>query len=512
MQLVLALCAIVAAPLAVTAGAVAARWSPHRAASAAATIVGLGGLAAVALAVVRPTAIARSGGDGIGWLPLRVDGLAELLLILVLGLSAVIQTFAVRYLRGDARQIWFVMTANALTTSTVVLACASTVWVFAFAWVAAGASLVALLATYRHLAEAKDGVRRTAIRFAIGDLFLLVAVAVLTISAGGDIGFARLGEVWAGLPSTTTVAIAILLVVPALARSSQIPFHGWLPTTLAAPTPVSALMHAGVVNAGAVLILRFSPVIGGSRLAMAVIFAAGTATLIYASVARMVKPDVKGRLVFSTMAQMGFMMLACGLGAYAAAVFHLVAHGLFKAALFLNAGSGVSREARQRAWPIRATPTRLRAATSAVIALAVAVGSILAAHTVLKVELSAPSQGLQIFLVFTAALLFATALTAHFSLATGLLASAGIVALSFGYSAVVAYFDAAVAVSISPATAAPSAWWLLVPGAALLALHAVPRLPAATGIPRRLYAASIAAGAPPRPAPLHRTNHLEEAS
>ena len=241
--------------------------------------------------------IASAGVDtGAGIL--RLDSLSVLLAVLVLGLSGLIQSFAVRYLRGDTRQSWFVTMANLLTGFTVLLVCASSVLTFAAAWIGAGAALVLLLATYPAVTGARTGVRRTALQLAIGDAAVLLAAGIITGTANGDVQLAALGSHLATLSQPVQVAVALLLVAGALARSSQIPFHTWLPSTLSAPTPVSALLHAGVVNAGAILLLRFAPAISLHQSVMTVVFLAGATTLVYASAVRMVKPDVKGRLVF----------------------------------------------------------------------------------------------------------------------------------------------------------------------------------------------------------------------
>ena len=485
--------ALLASPLAALIAELAGRRSADAAARVAASVVGAGWLAAVALAV--PVFGTSDGADTsrAGIAALTVDGLAVVMVLLVLGLSSVIQFFAVRYLRGDARQVWFVATANLLTGATAVMVCAGTVVTFGLAWVAAGISLVALLRTYPQLAQARQGARRTARNVALGDAVLVGAIAGIVFVAGGDIPLADVGDALAEAPAWVGALLAVLLVVPALARSSQVPFHGWLPSTLAAPTPVSALMHAGVVNAGAILILRFSPLIGESALAMSLIFALGAVTVVYASIVRLVKPDVKGRLVFSTMAQMGFMFLACGLGAFAAAVFHLVAHGLFKSALFLGAGSGVSREATQRVWPARRAPRAVVAAAAILLGILVPVAAIVAARAVLSVELSAASQGLQLFVVFTAGIALGTALWTHFAATTAVLGTLAVTALAFGYSALIAGLDSVLNYGMpSGAVGAP---WLAVPAAALLALHLL-GVGGARGVTRWLYAVTLAAGTP----------------
>lgn len=485
---------LMAAPLAALGGAVVGLWSRDAAARFAASVVTAGWIASICLALLRLGAPTTGGVTSVRIPGLGVDSLALLLLLLVLGLSALIQFFAVRYLRGDARQVWFVVTVNLVTACTALMVCTVTILGFGLAWVAAGASLVALLATYSHLPQARDGVRRTAARFLIGDIPFVVAVMMLMVAAGGDVLLSDLGQALAGLPSSLAMVVAILLVIPALARSSQVPFHGWLPATLAAPTPVSALMHAGVVNAGAILILRFSPAVGESGAAMTVVFCAGALTLGYASAVRLIKPDVKGRLVFSTMAQMGFMMLACGMGAFAAAVFHLIAHGLFKSALFLGAGSGVAREVQQRGWPTRKITHWPQATAALALAVTVPIGAIVSARVLLGIELSPASQALQLFVVFTAAVALGTTLWTHFSASTAIIGGLSITGLTYGYTALINLFDTVL--NFAPVPAAVNAWWLLIPGTALFTLPLMQRFRSGNRASHRLYALALAAGTP----------------
>jgi NAD(P)H-quinone oxidoreductase subunit 5 len=143
--------------------------------------------------------------------------------------------------------------------------------------------------------------------------------------------------------------------------------HGWLLTSMVAPTPVSALMHAGLVNAGGFLVARLAGLYGAAPEVLAVLFALGAVTAAVGAAAMLVQPDVKRSLGASTMAQMGFMMMQCGLGAFVAAIYHLVAHGLFKATLFLGAGSAV--EGRPAVAPRTQAPGALGWGATAVLAL-----------------------------------------------------------------------------------------------------------------------------------------------
>jgi NAD(P)H-quinone oxidoreductase subunit 5 len=129
-------------------------------------------------------------------------------------------------------------------------------------------------------------------------------------------------------------------------KSAQFPFHSWLPDTMDTPTPVSALMHAGIINAGGFLILRLAPVFTAAPAALHLLTIVGVFTAVFGAVVMLAQPGVKRSLAFSTIAQMGFMMVQCGLGAWGLALLHLVAHSLYKAHAFLRAGSAVSATPR----------------------------------------------------------------------------------------------------------------------------------------------------------------------
>ena len=488
------------------AALVAGSGGAARAAAAArvsAWITGVGALGAALLAIgigiAGPQALTAAGP-----LALRLDGLAAIMLVLVLGLSAIIQSFALRYLRGDRRQTWFVASANLLTATTALMVSADALVLFAAAWLASGLALVLMLATYAPEAQAALGVRATLGRLALGDSAFVIAIAALIATLGWGATFADLGQAVSAWPPVAVAAVAILLVLPALARSSQLPFHGWLPLTLAAPTPASALMHAGVVNAGAILIIRFTPVVGASALAMQLLFVAGSATLVLAALLRMTKADVKGRLVYSTMAQMGFMIMTCSIGAAAAAVFHLVAHGLYKSALFLSAGSAIQQATRERLWPAAAAPTS-RAATAVALAAAVtlAILTVFGVRLLVWPDISGPSLAPLLFVVLAAAVALAGALGSRLTWGTALGGALIVAVLALAYTLGLRLFAGLLGDPATP-PGAVSPWWVLLPGLLLLATQALTRLPdAAPRLRDAIYARSLAAAAPtltPRPA------------
>lgn len=463
------------------------RWSsPDAMARVGAGMTGAGfAIAVVAAFLTLATAPVqlRLGMSGV-----QLDPLSVVLSVLVLGLSALIQSFAVRYLRGDRRQGWFVASATTLTAATVLLVCAASVLIFALAWVAAGVALIAALATYPELEQAREGLRRTALRFVIGDAALLGGIAILMVSGGGDRSLEELGALSASLGEPLGLIAAVLLVIGALARSGQLPFQGWLPFTLSAPTPVSALLHAGVVNAGAILLMRFAPVISAHQWLMVAIALIGGATVVWASAARLVRPDIKGRLVYSTMAQMGFMIMACGLGAYAAAIFHLIAHSLFKSSLFLGAGMGVRRYLAELARPAGEPARGAQRVLALLIAVAVPVGGLLGAELLLAPSLAPASIALLAFVAATGVVTLGSTLLGRFTLGTALLGVTGMLVLILAYTAFLAAFSAAL--DPTPAAASAPPWLVAIPAAGLLVLEVLRR----TRAPRlrdRVYARAL---------------------
>ena len=138
-------------------------------------------------------------------------------------------------------------------------------------------------------------------------------------------------------------AVTLLLVLSIMTKSAQFPFHIWLPGTIEAPTPVSAMLHAGIVNAGGFLVNRLAPLYGLAPTTLYVLFVVGALTALIGASTMLTQPSIKRTLVYSTMGQMGYMVMECGLGAFALAIFHLCAHGLFKATLFLNSGANIHK-------------------------------------------------------------------------------------------------------------------------------------------------------------------------
>jgi len=457
---------------------------------------GLGALAASATAVrvARGEDVAAAFGPA----EFRVDQLAAVLLVLVFGVSAIVQSFAVRYLAGDPRAARFVAGAGLLTAASAGLVTAATLITLAVCWSLAGATLCLLLGMYWHLPAARDGVRRTALALLAGDLALWTVVAIAT-AARGRIDLRDIGS--ESFNGPIVPVLACLMVVAALSRSAQIPFHRWLPATLAAPTPVSALLHAGVVNAGGILLIRMAP-LATDDVARVLTMTAGAATMVYGALIMLVKPDIKGALAHSTMAQMGFMILTCGLGLWAVAVIHLVGHGFYKATLFLSSGSAIARHRRFDSLPPAARLTRRQvlvnaAASGLVPAVALAAALSVTALTAGEgLGAHAAEHALLIFAWVTGAAVTWGWLRRRPGLRGVLLGAAVLIPSAVAYVAIISGITGYLNPALPPPGLSVTSVWIVALAAlsALGCLAALRYVPGAARLQRAVYTAALSAG------------------
>jgi NAD(P)H-quinone oxidoreductase subunit 5 len=326
---------------------VVASLRPARAAGLVPAAVAISLATGVAL-LVRALADAQGTVLELGGRPvLAADRLGALLAVFVLGMAGMVLAYARRYLACDPAAGRFAAGAALLAAATVAVALAADLWVLAAAWSLVSVATVSLI---RHDGRAANrlAARRAAVRFAIGDLALFAAATVATVAWGGRLPLAEGGQV-AVVEGETVVAgvVGALAVVAAVTRGALLPAHRWLAGTLHAPTPVSALLHAGVVNGGGILLVRLSPTLRESTAATLLAVGVGVVSMVVALAASRTRPDVKGALVWSTTGQMGFMVVQAALGLVGPAVVHLLAHGMYKANLFLGAGGIVDRSARR---------------------------------------------------------------------------------------------------------------------------------------------------------------------
>jgi NAD(P)H-quinone oxidoreductase subunit 5 len=309
-----------------------------------AKLVANAALAAFALAVVATlSAVAIPFAGGWPALPVLIDPLSLTMLLLVSFLAAVVSRYSVNYLAGDPGQgrfsKWLAVTSGSVLTLTI----SGNLLLFTLAWIATSLSLHQLLTFYAERPAARISAGKKFAISRLGDACMIGSL-VLTWQCFGTWNFTELfaqAEAMraSSAPSACLGWNSILLVVGALLKSAQFPFHSWLPDTMETPTPVSALMHAGIINAGGFLIIRLSPLVAGSPGALNGLALVGAFTALFASVVMLTQTSVKRSLAYSTIAQMGFMMLQCGLGAFALALLHIVAHSLYKAHAFLTTGS-----------------------------------------------------------------------------------------------------------------------------------------------------------------------------
>jgi NAD(P)H-quinone oxidoreductase subunit 5 len=358
-----------------------ARNTARAGATLALVVFGLALGATVALAFGGPADIALTLA-GPAELGIHFDTLSGIVLVLIAFLLAVVARFSIHYLAGDPAQgrftKWLCMTGG----SVLALVISGNLLQLVLAWIATSLSLHQLLVFYPHRPGAVLAARKKFLISRLGDLGLLTVLVLVyhefhtwrfseLFAAAGQLRDAH----GAGMGSSIGL-VAILLVAAAMMKSAQFPFHSWLPDTMETPTPVSALMHAGIINAGGFLIIRLNPLVTLSPGAMSTLALFGAFTALFASLVMLTHASVKRSLAFSTVAQMGFMMLECGLGAFSLAVLHLVAHSLYKAHAFLTSGSIVNLA--KSAWiPTgrpRAHPLTLGACFAVAILFAVGLG------------------------------------------------------------------------------------------------------------------------------------------
>ncbi|ESS05487.1 MAG: NADH:ubiquinone oxidoreductase subunit 5 (chain L)/multisubunit Na+/H+ antiporter, MnhA subunit [uncultured archaeon A07HB70] len=306
---------------------------------------------------------------GEGWAPagmVVVDGLTVVMWTTVTFFSGVVHSYSRRYMAGDRAVDRFFGRVFAFTLAVMLLVAADGLVVFGAAWLAMGLVMSGLIGHGGdRAARAAAALARRYVPRELGAARPRPRGAV--VAHRSDDRLRRRRTVVTASPPVLFAAGALLLA--AMVQSALVPFHAWLLSSMTAPTPASALMHAGFVNAGGVLLVRFAPVVTvDSRFMLAVVLVGATSAIL-GKLLKTVRADVKGGLGCSTVGQMGFMIAQAGLGFFAAAVTHLVLHGFYKAYQFLGSGGRVTRE-----HPTASAPTRSTTAAG----VAVTVGTALA--------------------------------------------------------------------------------------------------------------------------------------
>ena len=273
-------------------------------------------------------------------LSILVDPLSVMMLLIITGVGLLIHLFSAEYMENDRDYRRFFAEMNLFVFSMLLLVLAGNFFFLIVGWGFVGLASYLLIGFWYERPAAVAAAKKAFVMNVIGDAGLVLG-ALLILRQLGTLDFqqAFANADQLGANSGTALAVCLLLFVGAAAKSAQIPLHTWLPDAMEGPTPVSALIHAAtMVTAGVYLIVRCHALFQMSELAGQIIAVIGAATLLMAATVALQQVDIKRVLAWSTVSQIGYMIMAAGLGAYSAAMFHLLMHAFFKACLFLAAG------------------------------------------------------------------------------------------------------------------------------------------------------------------------------
>lgn len=306
-------------------------------------LMGAVGLAAVAgLAGSHPTwqpiAVAHAGHAYALSLGLRPDLIGLAMTAFIAGIGLVVYRYAEHYLLGDRRREGFLAALAGVVVAAMLQALSPGVVQFALGWIAASVGLIRLIG-HEGTAPALRAARAKFLTSLVGDAGMVVAIFALLVGPGTT-DFAGLATALAGGGHQGALLLAGCAVVWAiLCKTALVPAQHWLIGTVEAPTPLSALMHAGVVNAGGILAMLLSPLFAATPAALDLLLAIGLVSAVVGTLVMWAQTDLKRSLAWSTVGQMGFMAVQCGAGAFGAAFLHLLGHGCYKADAFLRSGT-----------------------------------------------------------------------------------------------------------------------------------------------------------------------------
>jgi NADH-quinone oxidoreductase subunit L len=329
-------------------GLLGSRYSHDIAGRIACSSVGLSFAAALAVfadqlqtGVVREVVAYRwiFGGDLNINLAFLIDPLSCIMLLVVTGVGFLIHLYSIGYMHGEEGFTRFFTYMNLFMVSMLLLVMGNNYVVLFIGWEGVGLCSYLLIGYYYDKVSAAKAATKAFVVNRIGDAGFLLAIFLVFYNFGTldyTYVFSHAGQ----LSSTMATAIALCLLVGAIGKSAQLPLYTWLPDAMEGPTPVSALIHAAtMVTAGVYMIVRNHAIYDLSPVAMTTVAVVGGTTALFAATIGLVQTDIKRVLAYSTVSQLGYMFLGCGIGAYTAAIFHLMTHAFFKALLFLSAGS-----------------------------------------------------------------------------------------------------------------------------------------------------------------------------
>ena len=361
--------------------------------------------------VARKLVICETPWSFLPTIELSIDRLSAVMMVVITSVGLVLYRYSIRYLQSETGQPRY-LALLAFTIATLLVMVSSRDLILLFlAWQLLSWLLCLLAYNHAHLPTARSSFR-TFIMLRAGDVAFLAGI-VLAYQLFGTVEFTPLFEQAAanavtlqlfGLEMGGATAVTLLIFIGAMSKSAQFPLHMWLPDSLFAPTPIHGLLHAGIINAGGFLLTRLAPLYVLSPTTLHIVFFVGLATAVLGTSMMLVQNDIKKTLGYSTIGQMGYMIMECGLGAFSLAIFHLIAHGLFKATIFLNCGNVIHETRQEPKRPFKPSESSGVGAFNWAIgfffSLALPLLIVYGAHEVLHVPLR-ESQGLIIFLFFS---------------------------------------------------------------------------------------------------------------
>jgi NAD(P)H-quinone oxidoreductase subunit 5 len=283
-----------------------------------------------------------------------INSFSILIWTVVTFFSALISKYASNYLTGFAYRNKFMLLCLAFTISVMVFIMSNHIIPFLISWFFMGVFMAQLIGVDSRWGEAREASKVAQKFFLSGSVFLSVGVAILAFQTNQFTLKGITSEI-ASLPYYITLIASIFIILAALVQSAIYPFHKWLLSAMTAPTPASALMHAGFVNGSGILLALFATVLFASN-TLNVLFIIGGITAIVAQFTKLLQVNVKQKLACSTIAQMGFMIMQCGLGFFNAAIVHLILHGFYKAYLFLSSGENIEQAIPKKSKEITIKP------------------------------------------------------------------------------------------------------------------------------------------------------------
>ncbi|WP_322488662.1 proton-conducting transporter membrane subunit [Chloroflexus sp.] len=345
-------------------------------------------------------------GIGEVGLSLRLDALSVMMSWLVTLLGALLIQFSRNYLDGDPRQKLFFIRLYLTVSAVLLMVMAGNLWQLVAAWIAMSLALHELLVFYPDRPRAIRAAGKKFIIARVGDVALISAAVLLAQTFGttdlGQIHAATSAALASGAIPAGAATAAILIVIAAALKSAMFPCHGWLLEVMETPTPVSALLHAGLLNAGIFLVVRFGELVFLSIPAVILLIVLGGFTAIFASSSMITQSSVKVSLAYSSAAHMGFMLMLCGFGAHTVAIMHLIAHSCYKAHAFLSSGSIIEYVRNTGAQKLDKAPNPLVLLAN----MAVAVAMFVAVATAIGIDITKRPGETAMITIFMAAVAY----------------------------------------------------------------------------------------------------------